>query len=952
MSIPTILGSTGNDRLVGAKNDLNDTIDGLTGMDVVTYGGKSTEYNFTVNDGVFMVTDAPNTTNHDGSDSLINIEKIIFQGDKQQLSASTESIANVDTSGDQTETSVLALPGGGFINFWYGKVSVTTSNVDATTGVETTVTTETLGYYFRKFDKNGVAVIEHDKDGNPINNLDKKIIADPDGKMSGFKPAIQSNGDIVIAWSEPDADKNGIAVQIFNPDGTEKSVKFLANDTLTDDQLQPALAVLPDDSIVVAWTSSNQGDSLQHNGVPMGGTPNQAGVFSQHFDSSGNPLGWETKVSESGGGDAFVTALDDGNYVICHEGIEAGTERMSITASFFNQDDVKQYPDVPVNQTPESIKATESDPVYNELASREKLPTAAKLNDGNVIMVWQAPRDAYSPPEETHNAHDMNIIACLFTPTGGDISSEFVVTTFTDNAPFADGNVTQYDQTQPAVAALADGGFVVVWQSMLQDGSYWGIYGQRFAANGDKVGNEFQVNGKSQDSQQQPSVTALSEAEGGGFVVSWQAQYQDGNQQGSSQSGSSANEIVQQRYDKNGNPLGNTYAGGNGDDTITITGSSDIEIDGGLGDDKLTSGDGNDTLRGGSGNDTFDAGIGNNTIIGGDGADILKLAGTLADYTITGSNGKYLIEGKVGTTYESIHDNLSTVEIVNFLGDNSQYTLSGDQSGGTQGHTYQDLITDGTLPGQPMTLPIPSESGGNNGDDTLIGGNTKGAADTLMGGTGNDLYIALGNYLIIYDTAGIDTLRIASTIDLSNPLSNKKTKGLDYIENVELTGKANLNLIGSASDNKLTGNDGNNKISGGLGNDTLYGGLGKDMLTGGAGLDRFVFNTTPTAKNADTITDFNGDKIVLDSSIYLGLDGNGDHKITADQLLSGAGRKTADTDAASFLVYDTTAGNLYYDAKDAPAVLIAKVGIYDVSATGKLTTFHPVVLTVDNFEIL
>ena len=44
------------------------------------------------------------------------------------------------------------------------------------------------------------------------------------------------------------------------------------------------------------------------------------------------------------------------------------------------------------------------------------------------------------------------------------------------------------------MAALADGGFVVTWTSDGQDGSGYGIYGQRYAADGTAVGSEFRVN--------------------------------------------------------------------------------------------------------------------------------------------------------------------------------------------------------------------------------------------------------------------------------------------------------------------------------------------------------------------------------------------------------------------------------------------------------------------------
>ena len=74
------------------------------------------------------------------------------------------------------------------------------------------------------------------------------------------------------------------------------------------------------------------------------------------------------------------------------------------------------------------------------------------------------------------------------------------------------------------MTALNDGGFVVTWMSNNQDGSDWGIYGQRYAADGAPSGNEFLINNHTQYSQYEPSVTALAD---GGFVVAWQSDYQD-----------------------------------------------------------------------------------------------------------------------------------------------------------------------------------------------------------------------------------------------------------------------------------------------------------------------------------------------------------------------------------------------------------------------------------------
>ncbi|HET8646618.1 MAG TPA: hypothetical protein VFO85_14080, partial [Vicinamibacteria bacterium] len=61
--------------------------------------------------------------------------------------------------------------------------------------------------------------------------------------------------------------------------------------------------------------------------------------------------------------------------------------------------------------------------------------------------------------------------------------TEFQVNTYTPG--------TQY---RPSAAVLRFGEYVVVWDSMLQDGSWLGVYGQRFAPTGAPIGAEFRVN--------------------------------------------------------------------------------------------------------------------------------------------------------------------------------------------------------------------------------------------------------------------------------------------------------------------------------------------------------------------------------------------------------------------------------------------------------------------------
>ncbi|RAU19968.1 RTX toxin, partial [Paramagnetospirillum kuznetsovii] len=94
---------------------------------------------------------------------------------------------------------------------------------------------------------------------------------------------------------------------------------------------------------------------------------------------------------------------------------------------------------------------------------------------------------------------------------------------------FQINTTTASDQYQPSVIGLADGSFVATWQSYGQDGSGWGAYGQHFNANGSKIGGEFLINTNIVSDQYMPTVTGMAD---GSFVASWMSAGQDGSQWG------------------------------------------------------------------------------------------------------------------------------------------------------------------------------------------------------------------------------------------------------------------------------------------------------------------------------------------------------------------------------------------------------------------------------------
>ncbi|WP_373874365.1 calcium-binding protein, partial [Pseudomonas sputi] len=86
---------------------------------------------------------------------------------------------------------------------------------------------------------------------------------------------------------------------------------------------------------------------------------------------------------------------------------------------------------------------------------------------------------------------------------------------------------------------------------------------------------------------------------------------------------------------------------------------------------------------------------------------------------------------------------------------------------------------------------------------------------------------------------GVDTYYVDNVgdvvieTDASPTAYDRVFASIDYtltanVENLFLTGTADLNGTGNSSGNRITGNDGNNILDGGLGADTLIGGLGND----------------------------------------------------------------------------------------------------------------------------
>ncbi|WP_448119902.1 retention module-containing protein [Pseudomonas veronii] len=191
--------------------------------------------------------------------------------------------------------------------------------------------------------------------------------------------------------------------------------------------------------------------------------------------------------------------------------------------------------------------------------------------------------------------------------------------------------------------------------------------------------------------------------------------------------------------------------------------------------------------------------------------------------------------------------------------------------------------------------------------DAITGHAADTGADTLTGGSGNDILFGdLISYNNLEGSAALKAFaadKLATTVDHIDDRTLHQfitehvadVGALASASNIYGTNDGADKLIGNAGDDILFGQGGNDVLNGGAGNDILVGGKGNDTLTGGAGADTFVWlkGDTNTGTGVDTITDFKhseGDKLDLSDL----LQGSNDTNLTSYLKLStdSAGNST------------------------------------------------------------
>jgi Ca2+-binding RTX toxin-like protein len=482
---------------------------------------------------------------------------------------------------------------------------------------------------------------------------------------------------------------------------------------------------------------------------------------------------------------------------------------------------------------PNGVASGEEERVNNYTASQQSLSSVVGLADGGWIQTWTSygqDGSSYGIYQKRYDADghtsDGDILVNTYTTSSQSDSS---VTALADGgwlvtwqssqdgsgsgiyqrrydadgtAAAAETRVNTYttgDQTVPSVVTLANGGWVLTWVSYGQDGDMQGIYQQQFDADGHATTPETRVNTYTAVDQIVPAATALAD---GGWLVTWSSRYQDGDGFG----------IFQKRFDADGNAA-----------------SGDIQVN------TYTTGD------------QFSS---DTTGLADGGWVVAWYSDTPSGYTNIYQQRYEADGGRIGG--ETRVDTLASIYAqrpeVSALSDGG-WVVAWDSLGARQRHFAVD-VRGSALADQLDGTHWDEMLVGYSGNDTLDGG---GGSDVLVGGFGNDTYVvnSAGDDVQELISQGTDTVQASVSFSIAADQA---------VERLILTGSANIDGTANRYANLVNGNGGANVLNAGAGNDVITGGWGLDKLYGGTGADDFVFGSGDTGKTramADTIYDFN-----------------------------------------------------------------------------------------------
>lgn len=226
--------------------------------------------------------------------------------DANGVAIAPESLVNMVSSGNQADSSITALSGGGYV---------------------VTFTDRGAGWLVkgRIYDASGAAV------GSEF------IVNAATSGVSSVESSVTTlaNGGFAVAWYESDSVLgSGHRIQLFSASGDRIGSQITVPSGLSGTQVGPKVASLDDGGFAIAWTA---------NSAPLSDGSGRA-VFVQVFDASGQAAGDAMPVNNQAFGDQLdpsITTLGSGGFIVSWTDLGgAGADDDQVKARVFTP----QYP--------------------------------------------------------------------------------------------------------------------------------------------------------------------------------------------------------------------------------------------------------------------------------------------------------------------------------------------------------------------------------------------------------------------------------------------------------------------------------------------------------------------------------------------------------------------------------------------------------------------------------